>query len=688
MSKVALVSHDIQTVQGRAGGVGAFVTHFARLLREAGEEVAIILARAETEPRTIDEAWRARYRSWGIEIAEFHNTPPRPDRWSDAWPLRLSEQIAPLVNGFDVVYFSDWANVGFLPVREKRFASGRRPAYVTVLHGPSSWVRLANRQYPKPPEDLHVDFIERYTAQHSDFVIAPSRFIRDWLKAQGWRFRGEPAVLGLPYQPPFPLTTPDTTPVITRLVFFGRLEILKGFETFVSALRLLSGESAVLRQLEEIVLLGPEHDQAVRDQTRWDLECIGVPVTHISDLDSLGVREYFTRHAGNTLVTIASPIENFPYAAIEASCIPGLNVICSSGGGIPEVFGPSGAKQLFDPYRSGLAAKIRERLQAPLTSAELPRYDFEAANQRWLDFHSRAVEASRITPVRAAKQRLSVDVCIPYFNKQRHFPALLDALEQQTARDFGVIAVNDGSTDEEANATFDALAERYRPHGWTFFHQRNAFVDAARNRAAERSSADYLLFIDADDVPAPNAIERLSEAATISGCDCLLCYGILIAGDSDGQTLARYVTLGPDLVTGLVDPIVFGPPMILIRRDVFANIGGYREIRGAAHEDWELQLRLLLGHYQTDVVPEYLLYFRRLDDGLANISSDFAAKRRLLETYEAHLAQSGFVGLATATLALQRRCQELESVVRQNVPVDVRLRLHDRLRTLLNQPPR
>jgi glycosyltransferase involved in cell wall biosynthesis/GT2 family glycosyltransferase len=697
MAKVALVSHDVQTVQGRAGGVGAFVTHFAGLLREAGDEVTIILARAEPEPREVDEVWRARYRAWGIHLIERHNSPPRADRWSDAWPLRLSEQIAPLLEGFDVVYFSDWANAGFLPAREKRFSSGRRPVLVTVLHGPSSWVRLANGLYPKVPEDLHVDFIERYTALHSDFVIAPSRFMVDWLKAQGWRFRTEPEVLGLPYRSDPALLTTAVTPAIARLVFFGRLEILKGFRLFASAVRRLAAESTVLRQLQEIVLLGPDHEQAVGDQTRRELEALGVPVSQISNLDSLGVREYLKQRAGDTLVIIASPAENFPYAVIEASSIPGLNVICSRGGGIPEIFEGRGAAQLFDPHPAALAAKIEERLRAPLEPAALAAYDFDRANRRWLGFHQRICEGPQSLPVNRRAQP-SVDVCIAYFNKQRHFPQLLEALDRQNVPDFGLIAVDDGSTNPEARAAFDALAERYAPRGWTFFRQPNAFVDAARNRAAQRSSADYLLFIDADDLPAPNAIERLREAAMLSGCDCLLTYGCLFAGDNfpfdpstghvAGQILARYLPLGPDLVTGLVDPIVFGPPMILIRRTVFEELGGYREIRGAAHEDWELQLRLLLSRYQTDVVPEYLLFFRRLEDGLASTSDEFAAKRRLLETYEAYLTESGLNGLATAMLALQRRCQELEAVVRQNVPLDVRLRLHDRLRTLLNQAPR
>src|SRR5580658_2417779 len=100
MSKVALVSHDLPTIHGRAGGVGTFVAQFAALLREKGEDVTIILTRQETEPMRIDEKWRGKYEHLGIRLVELHNAPPSPDWWSDAWAARLSRQVAPLLRGF------------------------------------------------------------------------------------------------------------------------------------------------------------------------------------------------------------------------------------------------------------------------------------------------------------------------------------------------------------------------------------------------------------------------------------------------------------------------------------------------------------------------------------------------------------------------------------------------------------
>jgi GT2 family glycosyltransferase/glycosyltransferase involved in cell wall biosynthesis len=660
MSNVALVTHDVQTIAGKAGGVGAFVTHFARLLRQAGENVTIVLTRQETHPVFVDENWRNRYEQWGISLLELHNTEPSADRWSDPWTARLSELVAPHLANFDIAYFQDWANVAFRTARAKRFTSAPMPVLVTVLHGPSGWVRVGNQGYPEIPEDLHLDYIERYAAKHSDFVVSPSRYMVDWLGGNGWEFRADPVVLGLPYLCPEGAPIPAAAcGAVTRLIFFGRLQTRKGFSLFVSALKLLfEHEPGALAGLTEIVFLGEEQEPGAVQRVRTELEPLAILVLHVGNLDSGQAQRFLADHAGDSLVVVPSPAENFPYAVIEASSIPAINLLCSRGGGVPEVFGGQAQEHLFEPHPLALMEKLRERLRSP--SGSVPPYDAQAANARWLEFHRQAIQKRE--PVRTTTG--TVDVCIPYYNKSAYLPDLLTALEHQTTKEFGVIVVDDGSSPDE-KAVFDQLRDRYRERGWKFVTQPNSFVDAARNRAAGMSTADYLLFIDADDVPEPRAIARMLEAIAISGDDCLVAAGLLI-DDTPGEVLARYLPLGPDLVCALVDPIVLGPSMIVIRRSAFEQIGGYRTVRGAAHEDWELQIRLLLAGFRVDVLPEFLLRFRQSETGLSRTSSEYHAKRRLLETYEAALSQVGLRGMASVVTALGKRRDALETAARES----------------------
>src|SRR5581483_9235073 len=350
---------------------------------ERGDEVTIILTRQETEPTLIDESWRQKYAALGIALIELHSTPPSPDRWCDAWPARLSEQVAPHLRAFDIAYFQDWANVAFHAARAKRFDDSEWPVLVTVLHGPSSWIRVANRKYPSTPEDLHVEFVERYSARHSDHVIAPSRYILDWAIQNGWKFSSQPQVLGLPFRPePSPPLEGRVKP--RQLVFFGRLETRKGFDLFAAAVRRVRDS---LAGLERIVLLGAEEESGAADRLRRQLSDLAVE--HISHLDNRGASEYFVAHRAESLVVVPSPVENFPYAVIETSLIPGLQAIYSRGGGVPEILGGKDDARLFDPHPEALAEKILERWYHPLDAA--PPYDYAPANDRWLQFHDDAL---------------------------------------------------------------------------------------------------------------------------------------------------------------------------------------------------------------------------------------------------------------------------------------------------------
>ena len=57
--------------------------------------------------------------------------------------------------------------------------------------------------------------------------------------------------------------------------------------------------------------------------------------------------------------------------------------------------------------------------------------------------------------------------------------------------------------------------------------------------------------------------------------------------------------------------------MFMIRRSALEAIGGFRELRGAGHEDWELYVRLALQGYKVEVIPELLQFYRQVEGSLA-----------------------------------------------------------------------
>ena len=654
VAKVAFPSYDVQTINGRAGGIGSFIVHFARQLRARGDDVTIIAMEHQ-----VDSGWRERYRSWGIGLIEIHNE-VAPERSPKIWTMTISEYLTPLLRDFDIVYFSDVGNVAFNTVRMKRLGAASMPVCVTVMHGSLNWVHLLEGDTLELPDHLYHVFVEQYSARHSDHVISPSRYMVDWADQQGWQLAPEPEILGLPFIPLARSFAAQSAGELKRVVYFARLERKKGFDLFVNALLRLHRETPeVLAQLDEVVLLGHEDVPGASDWVREKLRPIGLSVGHIGNFDSQQAQRYLASHVADALVVIPSAFENFPYAVIEASLISGLNVICTRGGGTPEIFAGRGEAQLFDPTPGGLAAKIRERLARPLRPSELSQYDFAAHNDRWLSFHDRICDKARIkASAIAVPTKAQVDVCITYFNKARHFPQLLQSLELQTCQDFRVIAVDDGSSAPNAAALFDYMAEKYSDRGWIFFRANNQSVGASRNLAAERADGAYLLFVDADQVLARNAIERLLQAALNSGDDCLTAGMLHFSGDQfpfDKRTgrvtapiLRINMPLGPALAAAVIDASILGSGVILIRRGVFEAAGRNREPWGAEQENWALLARLAARGYRTDVVPEYLSYSRQTRDDPSRELDLVRAKRHLIDRFDDQLATVGLQGAASA----------------------------------------
>jgi len=383
--------------------------------------------------------------------------------------------------------------------------------------------------------------------------------------------------------------------------------------------------------------------------------------------------QYLRDHAHHSLCVVPSRADNHPYALVEASLVPGLNLIACNGGGVPEVL-QHAAAQLCDPFPRELATLIAKRLQSPLPATGLAQYDCRAANNRWLAFHRKALATTR--PTRALPStKPTVDVITTYFQKALYLPQFVDALEHQTDPHFHVIAVNDGSPDSESNRVFAEQSARVAPRGWDFFTQPNAFVDAARNAAAARGHGEYILFVDSDDVPAHNAVARMRDAIALSGDDALICSSYLFASDkppfdprTGAITVPAYATcipLGVDLIGGLLDPASFGGSMFIVRRSAFEAVGGFREVRGAGHEDWELYVRLALAGYKVDVLPELLQFYRQVEGSLARTLPSQASLRRLLAPYEEHMTAAGLPGAAIALAGLNQGRKEMEAQIKR-----------------------
>jgi glycosyltransferase involved in cell wall biosynthesis len=99
-------------------------------------------------------------------------------------------------------------------------------------------------------------------------------------------------------------------------------------------------------------------------------------------------------------------------------------------------------------------------------------------------------------------------IVITTYNRARIVCRCIDACLAQTFSDFEIVVVDDGSGDE----TLAVLAERYDdPRLRVVAHESNRGINPSRHTGASKARGEWVVVVDSDDEPIPEALARLHE---------------------------------------------------------------------------------------------------------------------------------------------------------------------------------
>ncbi len=113
-----------------------------------------------------------------------------------------------------------------------------------------------------------------------------------------------------------------------------------------------------------------------------------------------------------------------------------------------------------------------------------------------------------------------VSIIIPVYNIEQFLPQCLRTVTSQTYRNIEILLVDDGSSDSSGSIC-DEWAKR--DERIVVIHQENQGVSQARNTAMERSTGQFIGFVDGDDWCEPQMIERLLRSLRKNDADVAMC---------------------------------------------------------------------------------------------------------------------------------------------------------------------
>ncbi|MBP3853281.1 MAG: glycosyltransferase family 2 protein [Erysipelotrichaceae bacterium] len=120
-----------------------------------------------------------------------------------------------------------------------------------------------------------------------------------------------------------------------------------------------------------------------------------------------------------------------------------------------------------------------------------------------------------------------LSIIVTAYNLEDKINICLETVLNQTFRDFEVIVVDDGSTDQ-TGVICQQLAEQHPQ--LSYVKKENGGVSSARNFGLERAKGDWIGFVDGDDILPDNMYEVLLRQTQESGCKVGYCEMVKLTG--------------------------------------------------------------------------------------------------------------------------------------------------------------
>ena len=206
-----------------------------------------------------------------------------------------------------------------------------------------------------------------------------------------------------------------------------------------------------------------------------------------------------------------------------------------------------------------------------------------------------------------------ISVIVPSYNAESFLDETLESVLSQTYENWECIIVNDGSTDntEEIAKKWCEKDTRFR-----YIYKKNGGLSSARNYGIKESKAEYIAFLDHDDVLTPDSLEIRINTLLKENVDLVYSNAYRINYREYTKQLLRCIHIGR-----VKDISIFleinqaTPSTVLCRKKIIEYIGGFTWNKKA--EDLYCWLNLLLNNNSFYGIESSLIYYRILNNSMS-----------------------------------------------------------------------
>jgi len=219
------------------------------------------------------------------------------------------------------------------------------------------------------------------------------------------------------------------------------------------------------------------------------------------------------------------------------------------------------------------------------------------------------------------RNNIKISVLLPVYNAQKYLDRCILSILNQTFKDFELIIINDGSTDNSID-----IIEHYKniDSRIVLIDKINSGYGHSLNIGIGTASGEYISIIESDDFFEANAFEKL--------------YYEIISGDYDivKSNFYKYFNLktnrkpfreikdektlniisNPELL--LLKPSVWS--MLIKKNFLLANNISFLETKGASFQDTSFFYKILISASKIRLIPDYLINYS-IDNVYSSVNS-------------------------------------------------------------------
>ena len=211
-------------------------------------------------------------------------------------------------------------------------------------------------------------------------------------------------------------------------------------------------------------------------------------------------------------------------------------------------------------------------------------------------------------------------VIIPTYNRGTIIKRAIDSVLCQSEKDFELLIVDDGSTDNT-----EEIVNSYDDNRIVFIKQNNGGASSARNNGIKNARGKYISFLDSDDIWYPQTLE-MQKKKYDSDTEISCVYSDLESIAEDGSHIPFWNPTGIEgyiyadaLRQGFLSPTI----VLSAKKECFDKVGGF-DLSFPASQDDDICFRLAkyfkFGYIDIPLAGVYINSDDRISSSLRKVS--------------------------------------------------------------------